>query len=344
MENEFLALIFFDDILGPTIFHQNTDFSSGSDQPNLERILDFTEEEGSFVFAFRKYQTNNYIFYLDSPLSRGGQIMVMVSYLIKAAYFKKEIVDIFRYLEMKTPILKKFTSKLKKIKGLPLLLLTKKKVESKEQYDEQDLEQIKQEFLSVFLDFQDKLFHQHKLDDDYFEKSGYKKIFIFGPIGSGKASFLNNIEEAQFRNQYNNDLPTILFESVIENLVVITYDCIEQDLNCIKCKNFGGCIKNSNGFILLFDLGDQESIKEATYELEKILTKFLQEESRSIPLIIIGNQIKGKISKDDVPFANYLYLDKYQKEGIELKYFILDVLNDREGDMNALRWLVKQMI
>ena len=318
MPEEFLCVSYFDEILGPRVFHINASLAEESDPPNLKRILDFTEEEGNFIFAFRKYQTNNYIFYISSPETRGGQDMLMISYLIKAAYFKKEIVDIFNYLESKTPLLEDFASQLKKIKDLPLLLRSSRPNDTQDFETVGKIEKVRYEFQKLFSDFKHKIFHGEQVDDIPFKATNYKKIFIFGPRSAGKTLFLYNLEESQFKNQGNNDLPTVIFESVIDNTVILTYDCIEHDFDCTKCRNYGGCIKNSNGFILIFDITDQESIREAVFQFENVIKKFLEEEKRNIPLIIIGNLKENKKPIEENPFNSYFYLDGFQKEGIEL--------------------------
>ena len=95
-----LALNYFDSILGPNLLYSSSPLIP-KEHPDLSRILEFTEEEGSFIFTFRKYQTINHIFYIDSEFARGGKELLMITYMIRAAYFKDEITDVYNYLSSK---------------------------------------------------------------------------------------------------------------------------------------------------------------------------------------------------------------------------------------------------
>ena len=106
------------------------DFEPGGENPEIGRILEFNDEEGTFIFAFRKYQTINHIFYIDSQFARGGKELIMITYMMRAAYFKNEITDVFKYLQSKTPLLEDFAQEIAKLNELPAVLQTHQKPES----------------------------------------------------------------------------------------------------------------------------------------------------------------------------------------------------------------------
>ncbi|MFX1358055.1 MAG: hypothetical protein ACFFA8_12330, partial [Promethearchaeota archaeon] len=95
-----LCLSYFDTILGPTTFFCNSPLNT-KDHPDLGRILEFQETEGTFMFTYRKFQTINHIFYVNSEYARGGKEILMITYMIRAAYYKDEVSDVYRYLESK---------------------------------------------------------------------------------------------------------------------------------------------------------------------------------------------------------------------------------------------------
>ena len=60
--NEILCINYFDYLIGPSTFYCNESLEDNPDYPDLNKILDFNEEEGSFIFSYRKFQTINHLF------------------------------------------------------------------------------------------------------------------------------------------------------------------------------------------------------------------------------------------------------------------------------------------
>ena len=87
MANVYLYISYFDSVLGPNLLYCSSPLIH-NEHPDLGRILEFTEEEGNFIFTFRKYQTLNHIFYIDSESARGGKELLMITYMIKAAFYR----------------------------------------------------------------------------------------------------------------------------------------------------------------------------------------------------------------------------------------------------------------
>jgi len=111
--NSLLVLSYFDRIRGPSILYCEESF----EHFELRNVLDVLES-GTFIFAFRNYQTVNHIFHLESDFARGGIETVMITFMIKNA----EVEDVFRYLESKTPILEDFSRDIKELEELPKIL------------------------------------------------------------------------------------------------------------------------------------------------------------------------------------------------------------------------------
>ena len=115
MPEKFLVISYFDPVIGPKILYSKDNISEIEEFPDLTRILEFQESSGTFLFSFRKFQTVNYIFYQPSTIARGGKDLLMISCVIRASYFKNELVDIFKYLEERGPILERFGNKLNRL-------------------------------------------------------------------------------------------------------------------------------------------------------------------------------------------------------------------------------------
>ncbi|GAG88193.1 unnamed protein product, partial [marine sediment metagenome] len=136
-QDPILCVSYFDQINGPSTLYSNlysSESLSGSiDEPDINRILEFNDVEGTFIFAYRKFQTVNHIFYIASELARGGKELMMITFMskTKTAIFKDEIVDVFKYLDSKEefaeinskiPILIEFAEELKRLNGLTSFL------------------------------------------------------------------------------------------------------------------------------------------------------------------------------------------------------------------------------
>ena len=201
MSEQILCVSFFDAILGPRVFYcseEGIEEKKGKEFPDLGRILEFNEDEGSFIFAGRKYQTLNHIFYIHSPEARGGKDLLMITYMIKAAYFKNEITDVFKYLEQKKPVLQEMADDLADFDKLPLMLHQDGNGSSQESPIKLISQEMKEKFLGIFEEYFEKIFLKMGLGSG--EKPKNKKIFIFGPKDAGKSTFIRNIEAIQFHH------------------------------------------------------------------------------------------------------------------------------------------------
>jgi hypothetical protein len=344
MKEEILCVSYFDYLIGPSTFYCNEPLDDSPDYPNLNRILDFNEDEGSFIFAFRKYQTLNHLFLIESDIARGGSELVMITYMIKAAYFKNEIVDVFNYLESKMPILEKYASDLKEIKEFKSILHSK----SKPEYQSGTLNVGSAEFRKEFLNLYNKYNEKLSLKSSKYAKIGVKqklkKIFIVGTPSSGKTTFIKNIESIQFRDQTNPGLPTRIFELVIDNMEILTYDCIEKKFECAKCENLGGCLENAQGFVFVFDLTKEKSIIDAKESLQSILNSCSEIDNEKIPVLLIGNKIRDKEGFNADYISNTFDFEELEDCGMKLKYYSMNIAREKKKIMKALRWTVRHMI
>ena len=341
-KEELLCISYFDQIIGPSQFYCTEPLES--EHPNLNKILEFNEKPGSFIFAFRKYQTVNHIFYVDSKFARGGQELLMISYLIRAAYFKNEIIDVFKYLESKKIILEQFAEDIKKLEDLPSILHNKNKNGLEGKLTELGSEEFKKKFLEMYENYLKMLSPRYEIEAPIQSNKKLKKIFIFGEKKSGKSTFLRNIEDIQFHNQINNDLPTRIYSLVIDNIEILTYDCIERNFECERCKNFGGCIKNAQAFILIFKPNDKNSIINAKDKFQKVLDACNDLENSKTPILIIENNFNNRQEFDSNYVYDFFNLEELKNCGMKIKYYSINVLKENKKIMKALHWLITHMI
>ncbi len=343
-QDQILTITYFDQVIGPSTLYASEPLSQLSDTPDVNRILEFNDEEGTFIFAYRKFQTVNHIFYMDSNLARGGKELMMITYMIKTAIFKDEIVDVFKYLDSKSPVLEEFASEIKKLTEISSLLHLKKTATSSEYVLDLADEEFKTKFLEIFNNYFTKLSPKYKLETPIRDKRLIKKIFIIGAPRVGKTTFLKNVELIQFLNIKRNDLPTRIYEVVIENLEILKYD---ENFNAFECKEFENlrkCINYSQGFILLFNASDKNSAVQ-TKEIFKIVDNTrLEMETDLAPILIIGNKFHDKEEIDTDFIYKTFEINELKELGIKIKYFSINILKEDEKIMKALRWLVKQII
>ena len=236
-QNQILSVSYFDQVIGPNIFYSSEPLGDVAGAPDLDRILEFNEEEGTFIFAYRKFQTVNHLFYIDSKFARGGKELLMISYMIKTAFFKDGIVDVFKYLDSKGPILEDFAEELKELNDLTSLLHMKKSFSEGNVLNYGD-EKFKNTFLELFNKYFQKLIPKYRVESPIKNKKLIKRIFIVGAPKAGKKTLLKNIEFIQFLNIKNNDLSVRILEVIIENLEILNYNEEKCEFGCKGFNSF----------------------------------------------------------------------------------------------------------
>ncbi len=344
--NYILCLSFFDSILGPTIFYSSSPIGD-NDYPDIGKILEFQDREGEFIFAHRKYQTINYIFYIDSELARGGKDLLMITYMIKAAYYKDEITDVYKYLQGKTPELEKFALELKNLKGLTEVLHSRKKSSNKENLFDEALSKFKEDFLSIFDKYYEIVAPSEPLPAPLIQKENLNKIYIFGPRKSGRSTLLKNLEVIQFLQYKNNsnkkDLANKIYEFIIDNIEIMTYECLEEDENHDNYLRYEECLENAQAFILIFDASTKKSAADTIEIINIVLNKCL-EKGEKMPVLIIGNTFSKK-DKLGVKFIEkHFNLPELAECGWVIKYVSLNVIEYDQELIESLRWITKHII
>ena len=342
--SEIFCISYFDEIYGPSIFYCNVPSLDDPDYPDLTRILDFNEEEGSFIFAFRRYQTVNHLFYNQSDLARGGRDLLMITYMVKSAYFQNEIVDVFKYLDSKKGVLINYASDLRKLEQFPAVLREKKRDNRNLNVLNIKNEGFKKKFLNQFKKYFDIISYKPLEMPLRNEIISSKKIFILGTPHSGKTTFLKSIEGTKNFMQNNPGLPTQIYEIIIDSLALLSYDCFEKNLKCSQCENLGGCIGKAQGFVVVLDLTDKKSILAARDHFYSIINSCGLIESIKIPVLLIGNMMNGNDKFDDDFIAKTFEFEELESCGMKMRYFKFNLQKEEKQLIKALRWMIKHML
>jgi signal recognition particle receptor subunit beta len=341
---QILSVAYFDQVIGPNIFYSSEPLEDVVGAPDLDRILEFNEEEGTFIFAYRKFQTVNHLFYIDSKFARGGKELMMISYMIKTAFFKDGIVDVFKYLDSKGPILEEFAGEIKELDDLTSLLHIKKSALSEGNVLNYADDELKKTFLDIFNKYFQKLIPKYRVETPIKNKKIIKKVFIVGAPKSGKKTLLKNIEFIQFLNIRNNDLSVRIFEVIIENLEILNYNEEKCDFGCKGFKSFDDCISNAQGLIFIFKLSDKKSLLDTKNMFQLIEERFKERNIEFVPILIIGNKFSME-EEDKKEYINNIFeIEKLKEKGRRIRFFPIKILEEDPKVMKSLRWMIKNIL
>jgi hypothetical protein len=343
-QDQILSIAYFDQVIGPNIFYSSEPLEDVAGAPDLDRILEFNEEEGTFIFAYRKFQTVNHLFYIDSKFARGGKELMMISYMIKTAFFKDGIVDVFKYLDSKGPILEDFAEEIKKLNDLTSLLHKKKSVISEGNVLKYADETLRNTFLEIFNKYFQKLIPKYRVETPIKDKKKIKKIFILGAPNAGKKTLLKNIEFIQFLNIKNNDLSVRILEVIIENLDILNYNEEKCEFGCKGFDSYDDCVNHAQGLIFICKLSDKKSILDTKNMFQVIEEKFFEQHLEPVPVLIVGNKFSIE-EEDKKEYIHEIFnIRKLKEEGRRIRYFPIKILEEDQRVMKSLRWMIKNIL
>ena len=161
-----LCVSYFDRRIGPSKLYCSKSLTDVIDAPDLDMIFNYAKM-GTSIFANRKYQTVNHQFYIDSEFAGGGKDLLNITFMIKPAFFKfykDEIVEAFKRLDSKMPILEDFAEELKRLNGLTSFLHLRKNFRFADGWllfdmvkPSKSIEELKASFLEIFNRYLKKL-------------------------------------------------------------------------------------------------------------------------------------------------------------------------------------------
>ena len=342
MTEEYLCISYFNQIVGPSLLYCNESLSDIYGVPNIDSILGFCDEEDTILFSFRRFQTINHIFTIDSNYARGKQEILMISYFIKASFFRDKIPDFYEYLNSKKPILEEFASEIKNIEELPSIL---------HNYTPRDnqflLDICSKNFESLFLELYNKYLDKISLHKETRILSraeiNLKKIFVFGNPKDMAETFLKNMEAIQFYNKYDNNLKISITGMVLENTEILNKHCIKSNIECFKCTPYAGCLKNAQGLIFVIDSNLNDSLSKGKIIFSKVLNRCLAVKADLNGILIVNNAVYNEKTFKLEDILETSSLENLVNLNVKVKHYSMNILNDDEKIMESFHWLIKSV-
>jgi hypothetical protein len=293
-----LILSFFNQRKGPEILFRgiNPQSIKKSDLDTILQNLDYQIEEETFIFGFRKNWILNYLFNIYSESARAQQHLLMISYLIREEYIKRENIDTFKLLEQKKQVLKDYAEDLKKLENLQLI------IRAKEDY-RTNVEP------SVYNRFQTQFSQLYKTYYEKLEPSSdlSKKFEIACPIcGTSKEI---DIPEQIINHEYDSITLSIPKYRICEHSFLLCLKIINKQLKIDSIKKIEP-IHEKSIIDSKFKLSDNDIIKiKSTFKPETLI-KSISSVFFKIP--ITSTQITEHFALVFQTFLKYIFQNSFR--------------------------------
>jgi GTPase SAR1 family protein len=139
------------------------------------------------------------------------------------------------------------------------------------------------------------------------------------------------------------DLSSKIYDFIIDNIEVLTYECVDEGPDGEKTKMYEDCIDNAQGFILIFNASDKDSFKEAIEMFQLVLNR-CQDKENAMPILIIGNKFHDKEEITPETILENFDMNELAECGLLIQSYSINVLSEDEKIIEAIRWLLKQII
>jgi GTPase SAR1 family protein len=269
----------------------------------------------------------------------------MVSYLIRGDSLMDQISDIYYYLHSKKPILRTFAQKLSTLEELPDVVQENKYESLTRNVKSLGSDKFQKKFQKLYDQSYNDLLSKNEENGLSSVHETIKKLFILGGKNVGKTTFLNQVKAVQSNLNESTDLATKIFEVIIDNVEELRAECYNDLLKCDQCEINNRCITQAQGFIIIFNNSDRESISEAKERFNIIHEKFCKyNPDKAIPILLIGNKLqKNKEVKTTTP-PNEWNIEKAKGCNIITKHIDVDLTNGGDRLQKSFRWIIKQLI
>ncbi|MBD3254032.1 MAG: hypothetical protein GF383_03025 [Candidatus Lokiarchaeota archaeon] len=334
MNEGFLAISYFDQLIGPNLLYRNESEVEDKDFPDLSNILEYNEENGTYIFPFRRYQSINHIFTIKSEEARGGKELLMISYIIRGSFFRNDLMNIFKHLEEKEPILKSFANEISQLENFPKLL--HKHLRAPQLGDLRKVcEVLGVKFFPLYEKYYKILISNANMELISKRYQLNKRIFILGPKESGKTKFIKNAETIQFYNQKKPDLSTKIIEFILENLIIPEYKDLKSDLS----------LEKAQGIIYIVQFENETVFEQFESELFYLIKYLTERKGLRSPLLVVIN-ISNKEQREliESKIQEKVLFDNLKLKSFPIKFEYIDFSKEDKRIMESIRWLIRNII
>ncbi len=308
MPENTLLLSYFDNIVGPVVFLAEPATVNKKNFDNVSQLMGLYKT-GFFMHEFGGLKSANLIFQIPSRYARGGQEMLMLSYLstsdLDMRLVQEHMTDFCRQLERCKDSYKAFYINSTKYQGDPERF---KKVE----------------------DLFKALYHSFPSEIVIFTPR-QAKIFLFGLTQAGKTTLLHALQNRKITKE---NIPTVnigVTKVFVDSVSIMVYDAPGQ---ATYRDSWAPQLNGQDGLVFVVDITDKKRIGEAKGVLHDFAMRW---ETSHLPLAVLYNKVDIKTPKVE-NITKELEVARLQDKNRPVKYFLTSAITG-EGVGTAFSWM-----
>lgn len=309
---------YFDEHMGPEVLTAVPPVSPEI-QAQITKLMDIQTEEGFFLYSFEDLATANYIFFVPSPVARGGEVLVLASFLFDLNT---------RGAQRLRPILEECATALLAIEDLYKILHPKK-------YPAREVQSTRAALDRALADSQEQWLQ-------VFEQASLGQLELIGLDRAGKTSLLNLLQNPSAPELAQR--PTLgvnIVRLVLNEMAVTIYDVGGQR----QFRNrWTTAVPSPAGIVYVHDIAETSADRqqESRAEFERFLD---HARARGItgPLLVIGNKLD--LTKDDPTTLLGHLQEVLPVPDLENPHeYVLTSAKTGAGVVEGFQWLVSQLM
>lgn len=308
----------FDSLAGPKVFmsHPPIDESVGM---SVAELLDIRHDKGFFIHSFGEYSAINFPFRIDSPLARGGEDMLLVSFVFDFFCKQPQVVR---------DLMQEFIAAVQQIENVYVLFPPDAEIDADYERKVNDVALLLEEL--------------YKTGKERLESSFIGKMLMVGLDKAGKTSITRVLRDPEgFSPTQRPTLGVNIVKTVMNEMEFSIYDVGGQKQ---FRKRWFSTVAEPSAVIYVHDISesDENRIEESRQEFDGVVS-WLNEIESDAPVLIVGNKI-------DVAEQPKLVLRVNLRKNLATddlknrKQLALMSAKTGEGIVDGFQWLLSELL